>query len=233
MESKPWDVHVISSIHQDIGFLKSPETDLEMYANAYKKYVEIMERTPDPTYNSEFAYTVKYFIERYPEYKERLKRLIKAGRFSIGAQCSGFDPSFYSGEFIVRMISYAKVWLKNTFDYEPRFNHHADVPDFTPQIAQIYRKCEVDLFVYDRLGGEDASAPEYPGFWEKQEDWLLKKYFEKWGYDENGQQLAIYPGYWKSYLLSPLREPLFPKCLRMRYFCDIIYDMAILPLKTV
>jgi len=209
MESKPWDVHVISSIHQDIGFLKSPETDLEMYANAYKKYVEIMERTPDPTYNSEFAYTVKYFIERYPEYKERLKRLIKAGRFSIGAQCSGFDPSFYSGEFIVRMISYAKVWLKNTFDYEPRFNHHADVPDFTPQIAQIYRKCEVDLFVYDRLGGEDASAPEYPGFWEKQEDWLLKKYFEKWGYDENGQQLAIYLGYWKWKYKNPVKAPVY------------------------
>jgi len=197
-----WDVHVVPSIHQDISYMKSAEEDLQLYVTEYKEFLDAMDRDPTYCYSSEFAYTVRHYLESRPQDADRLTAAIRGGRFGVGAQCAGFDPSFYSGEFVIREIADAKVWLRRTFGYEPRFLHLADVPDFAPQLPQVLAGCQVDAFIYDRIGSPLPSPhfglPEYPGFWEKQNEELVQLYARFWGYDRRTRQFsAIHPDWWE------------------------------------
>jgi hypothetical protein len=198
-----WQVYVLPSIHQDISYLKTAAEDMQLYEDEYLKYLDLMEQDPTWCYSSEFAWTVRYFLDKHPGQKERLARFVQEGRFGITAQCSGFDPSFYSGEMIIREIAVAKDWLSKTFGYAPRAIDLADVPDFTPQLPQILRGCEVDLFLYTRAGGgrnrngSEQHIGEFPGMWELLDNELMQVAVLYFGQDhQTGELRALYPGYW-------------------------------------
>lgn len=201
---REWQVFVLPSIHQDISYQKSAEEDLQLFIDEYRKYLDLMDREPTWCYSSEFAYSVRHFLEMHPEEKDRLTRYVQAGRFGITAQCSGFDPSFYVGELVIREIAVAKKWLHDTFDYEPRTLHIADCPDFWPQLPQVLNACECDLFLCDRIGSGEGSRgnvlhiAEYPGMWERLDNEVMKITVWRMGYNQElGELDALYPGYWQ------------------------------------
>ncbi|MCX7030837.1 MAG: hypothetical protein NTU62_12060 [Spirochaetes bacterium] len=198
-----WLVYAMPSMHQDISYMKSAGEDLDLFVSEYLKYLDVMDREPTWCYSSEFAYAVRHFLERHPEQLERLRRHVRDGRFGITAQCSGFDPSFYPGEFIIRSVAVAKEWLRSRFDYEPRTLDLADVPDWSPQFPQILRGCEVDLLLVDRMGTGEGFAggvldcAEFPGLWETLDSEVLLVLIRRLGWDARaGESSALYPGYW-------------------------------------
>jgi alpha-mannosidase len=202
-QTREWHVYVLPSMHQDISYMKSAEEDLALFNSEYLKYLDLMDQEPTWCYSSEFAFAVRNFLEQHPDQRERLTRWVRAGRFGITAQCSGFDPSFYSGEFVIREIAVAKDWLDKTFGYAPRTLHLADVPDFAPQLPQILAGCEVDLFLCDRAGsgegqrGNVLHIGEFPGMWELLDNEVLKSLIGRMGVNrEIGEYQALYPHYW-------------------------------------
>jgi hypothetical protein len=204
-ERPSWLIYAMPSMHQDISYMKSAEEDLDLFVSEYLKYLDMMDREPTWCYSSEFAYAVRYFLEQHPEQKDRLTRHVRAGRFGITAQCSGYDPSFYTGEFILRGVAVAKEWLRRTFGYEPRTLDLADCPDWSPQFPQILKGCEVDLLLCDRMGtgegygGGVLDIGEFPGLWERLDNEVLQQgIVSRMGFDRaNGELAALYPGYWE------------------------------------
>jgi alpha-mannosidase/chitodextrinase len=149
-------VYVITGAHQDLA---GPDTWM-MYSNQLRDHIGLIERQPGVRFCMGNTFNVKHFLQVYPEYEDRLRRLMRQGKISSPAEWVDFEPGWYSGEFVVRSIAYAKYWLKSTLGYDSHWAHLNDVPSITPQFAQVLEKSDVSLLVannqrlgYPRAGG--------------------------------------------------------------------------------
>ncbi len=149
-------VYVITGAHQDIDNIN----DLMRYSAQLKDHIELIEKHPDVRFCMGNTYNVKYFLQVYPEYKNRLKALMQQGKISSPAEAVAFEPGWYSGEYLVRSVAYPKYWLKSELGYDTHWAHLNDVPSITPQFAQILKKSDVNLLVgnTNRLGYPPVSG---------------------------------------------------------------------------
>ncbi len=152
-------VYVITGAHQDLA----GEKNWMMYANQLKDHIELIERMPDARFCMGNTFGVKHFLSVYPEYKDRLKKLMRQNKISSPAEWVDFEPDWYSGEFLVRSIAYAKYWLESEVAHDSHWAHLNDTPSLTQQFAQILNKSDVSLLVGNnfRLGYPPVSGREF------------------------------------------------------------------------
>ncbi len=117
------------------------------YTEQIKDHIEFIEKNPDFSYSIGNTYNIQHFLETYPKYKPRLKKLMQKDRISAPALWVDLEPEWYTGEFLVRSVAYAKYFLKNEFGYDTKWSHLNDVPSITPQWAQILKKSDIDMLI--------------------------------------------------------------------------------------
>lgn len=182
-------LHIISSSHQDIAWMDSPEKCIVFRdANCITPALAMMAKDPAYSFTMENMLNLAEYLERHPERREEIARLTREGRMEWGATYNQPYESLLSGEQLARQAYFGRLWLKRTFpgaDAKVYFN--PDVPGRAAQMPQILAKAGIPYMIMSRY---------HEGFY-------------RWASPDGSSVLAYSPGHYgnaAAYLNAPPAE---------------------------
>jgi len=156
--------HIISSSHQDIAWMDTPEyCRHERVDNIIAPALDIMKTDKNYRFGMEQALNLKEFVEEYPERKNEVIERYKEGRFTWGATYNQPYEGMQMGEQLIREMYFGKLWIENNFaGIKEETAYNTDVPGRTLQLPQILAKSGTkNLFVSRmREGFYDWHSPD-------------------------------------------------------------------------
>jgi alpha-mannosidase len=145
-------LHIISSSHQDIAWMDSPEKCIVFRdTNVITPALAMMAKDPAYSFTMENMLNLAEYLERHPDRKEEIGRLTRDGRMEWGATYNQPYESLLSGEQLIRQAYFGRLWLKRTFpgaDAKVYFN--PDVPGRAAQMPQILAKAGIPYMLMSR-----------------------------------------------------------------------------------
>ena len=148
----PARLHIISSSHQDIAWMDSPEKCVVFRdEHCITPALVLMAKDPAYSFTMENMLNLAEYLERHPDRAEEIGRLTREGRMEWGATYNQPYESLLSGEQLVRQTYFGRLWLKRTFpgaDATVYFN--PDVPGRAAQMPQILAKAGIPYMVMSR-----------------------------------------------------------------------------------
>ncbi len=156
--------HIISSSHQDIAWMDTPEyCRHERINDIIIPALDVMKTDDAYHFGMEQALNLKEFIEAHPERKDEVINRCKEGRFTWGATYNQPYEGVQMGEQLIREMYFGKKWIKDNFkgcDTKTAFN--TDVPGRTLQFPQILAKSGVENLFVSRMkeGFYDWQSPD-------------------------------------------------------------------------
>jgi len=156
--------HIISSSHQDIAWMDTPEhCRAERINDIMIPALDLMKTDSAYHFGMEQALNLKELIEDHPERKDEVITRYKEGRFTWGATYNQPYDGMHMGEQLIREMYFGKKWIKDNFegaDANTAFN--TDVPGIALQFPQILAKSGVENLFLSRLkeGFYDWSSPD-------------------------------------------------------------------------
>jgi len=150
--AEPGRLHIISSSHQDIAWMDSPEKCIVFRdTNCITPALAMMAKDPAYSFTMENMLNLAEYLDRHPDRKEEIGRLTREGRMEWGATYNQPYESLLSGEQLIRQAYFGRLWLKRTFpgaDAKVYFN--PDVPGRAAQMPQILAKAGIPYLVMSR-----------------------------------------------------------------------------------
>ncbi|SFC79928.1 glycosyl hydrolase-related protein [Algibacter pectinivorans] len=145
--------HVISSSHQDIAWMDTPEVCRHERINEIiAPALDIMKTDGDYHFGMEQTLNLKEFIEEQPERKPEVLERYKEGRFTWGATYNQPYEGMQMGEQLIREMYLGKLWIKNNFDnVNEKTAYNTDVPGRSLQFPQILAKSGVENLFVSRM----------------------------------------------------------------------------------
>jgi alpha-mannosidase len=182
-------LHIISSSHQDIAWMDSPEKCIAYRdANCISPALAMMARDPAYCFTMENMLNLMEYLERHPDRTGEVARLTREGRLEWGATFNQPYESLYSGEQLVREAYFGRLWLKRTIPgADARVYFNPDVPGRAAQMPQILAKAGIPYMVMSRY---------HEGFY-------------RWASPDGSSILAYSPGHYgnaAAYLNAPPSE---------------------------
>jgi alpha-mannosidase len=182
-------LHIISSSHQDIAWMDSPEKCVAYRdANVITPALAMMAKDPGYSFTMENMLNLKEYLERHPERAEEVGRLTREGRMEWGATFNQPYESLLSGEQLVREAYFGRLWLRKTVPgADARVYFNPDVPGRAAQMPQILAKAGIPYLVMSRY---------HEGFY-------------RWASPDGTSVLAYSPGHYgnaAAYLNAPPAE---------------------------
>ncbi|MHC4445252.1 MAG: glycoside hydrolase family 38 N-terminal domain-containing protein [Planctomycetota bacterium] len=165
-------IHVIPHAHFDIDFPDVPAAQIDRQTRNIKKRLEYMRSGSGQTYTFDGTYTLRYFLDRYPEEGDFLRQMIKEGRIDLpGDVTGGLEMTMSQGESIVRNFVYGKVQQERLLGIQTDspFGWNIDNYGVCQQLPQILRKCDRKLLIIG--SGHDLHTPYRPDI-EKKADFI-------------------------------------------------------------
>ena len=158
-------ISILNFSHFDLSWLGTQEECLSQGARIIATALNEAERTPSYRFHIEYGIFIDYFLRIHPEETARLRRLMQNGQIEAGPIWTGLHNSHQPGETLVRNILYAKQFLRETLGVDPIGCTRSDLPDYSPQEAQIFAKCGVPFILLTRQGPRDQRL-----FWAESPD---------------------------------------------------------------
>ena len=156
--------HIISSSHQDIAWMDTPEVCRHERVNdIIAPALDIMKTDKEYYFGMEQALNLKEFVEEFPERKNEVLERYKEGRFAWGATYNQPYEGMQMGEQLIREMYFGKLWIKNNFDgIEEVTAYNTDVPARTLQFPQILAKSGTENLFVSRMreGFYDWHSPD-------------------------------------------------------------------------
>jgi alpha-mannosidase len=145
-------LHIISSSHQDIAWMDSPEKCIAYRdTNCITPALAMMAKDPAYSFTMENMLNLAEYLERHPERAEEVGRLTREGRMEWGATFNQPYESLLSGEQLVREAYLGRLWLKRTIPgADARVYFNPDVPGRAAQMPQILAKAGIPYMVMSR-----------------------------------------------------------------------------------
>ena len=145
-------LHIISSSHQDIAWMDSPEKCIVYRdTNCITPALAMMAKDPAYSFTMENMLNLAEYLERHPERAEEIARLTREGRMEWGATFNQPYESLLSGEQLVREAYLGRLWLKRTIPgADARVYFNPDVPGRAAQMPQILAKAGIPYLVMSR-----------------------------------------------------------------------------------
>jgi alpha-mannosidase len=148
----PFHLGIISSSHQDIAWMDSPE--------ACRKYrdehcitpaLEMMRANPDYRFVMENMLNLLEYIETHPDRRAEIERYTREGRLEWGATFNQPYESLMSGEELVRETYFGRRWIRKAMPgCDARVYFNPDVPGRALQMQQILSKAGIPYMVISR-----------------------------------------------------------------------------------
>jgi alpha-mannosidase len=208
----PFRLGIISSSHQDIAWMDSPE--------ACRKYrdehcitpaLEMMRRNPDYRFVMENMLNLLEYIETHPERRAEIERFTREGRLEWGATFNQPYESLMSGEELVRETYFGRRWIrKNMPGCDAKVYFNPDVPGRALQMQQILSKAGIPYMVISRyhegyyrwLSPDGSSVLAFtPGHYGNSSALLHAKGDE--GLDKLAAKLQTWGPYYKDRSIAP------------------------------
>ena len=147
-----WTIPILSSSHQDIAWMNSPEACIEYRdSHCITPALEMMAKNPDYCFVMENMLNLMEYIERHPDRREEILGFTREGRMEWGATFNQPYESLLCGEQLVRGAYYGRKWLKKNFPgCDARVYFNPDVPGRALQMQQILSKSGIPYMVISR-----------------------------------------------------------------------------------
>jgi alpha-mannosidase len=148
----PGSLHIISSSHQDIAWMDSPEKCIVFRdTNCITPALAMMAKDPAYSFTMENMLNLMEYVERHPERADEIARLTREGRMEWGATFNQPYESLYSGEQLIRQAYFGRLWIKRNFPgADARVYFNPDVPGRAAQMPQILAKAGIPYLVMSR-----------------------------------------------------------------------------------
>jgi len=145
-------LHIISSSHQDIAWMDSPEACVEYRdKHCITPALEMMRNSPEYCFTMENMLNLMEYLERHPESRDEILRFTREGRLEWGATFNQPYESLLSGEQLIRQTYFGRKWLKTNFPgCDARVYFNPDVPGRALQMQQILSKAGIPFMVISR-----------------------------------------------------------------------------------
>lgn len=155
----------IGHTHIDCAWLWTLKQTREKVQRSFSTVVELMRQYPEYRFMSSQAFLYQNLKEEAPETYERIKELIREGRWECeGAMWVEADCNLTSGESLVRQVLYGKRFFKQEFGVENHVLWLPDVFGYSAAMPQILRKSGVDWFVTSKISWNDTNKMPYDTF---------------------------------------------------------------------
>jgi alpha-mannosidase len=147
-----WTLHLISSSHQDIAWMNSPEACIEYRdTHCITPALAMMAQNPDYCFVMENMLNLMEYLERHPDRRDEIARYTREGRMEWGATFNQPYESLLSGEQLIRETYFGRKWLKKNFSgCDARVYFNPDVPGRTLQMQQVLSKAGIPYTVISR-----------------------------------------------------------------------------------
>ncbi|HYA49378.1 MAG TPA: hypothetical protein VEG35_06730, partial [Burkholderiales bacterium] len=180
---------IISSSHQDIAWMDSPEKCIEFRdRNVITPALALLAKDPGYAFTMENMLNLMEYLERHPDRRDEIARFTREGRMEWGATFNQPYESLLSGEQLVREAYFGRRWLKKNFPgCDARVYFNADVPGRSMQMPQVLAKAGIPYLVMSRY---------HEGFY-------------RWASPDGTSVLAYSPGHYgnaAAYLNAPPAE---------------------------
>ncbi len=145
-------LHILSSSHQDIAWMDSPEKCAVFRdANCITPALAMMAGDPAYTFTMENMLNLAEYLERHPERAGEIGRLTREGRMEWGATFNQPYESLLTGEALAREAYFGRLWLKRTIPgADARVYFNPDVPGRAAQMPQVLAKAGIPYLVMSR-----------------------------------------------------------------------------------
>ncbi len=153
------EVYVVPFSHLDLFWGGTREECLSRGNRIITRAIQLADRYP------EFRFLIEdqVFAENFTQSRrgspevERLKQLVKEGRFELAPKWASIYQNLPRGEATVRNMVYGKRHAREAFGVDPQVAHMGDIPGFTRQYPQILSKTGVPYMVMTRMGPPDKA----------------------------------------------------------------------------
>ena len=148
----PGKIYLMVSSHQDIAWMDSPEKciierDTMLLTPLFRR----AEADTSYRFDVENALLLKEYVQRHPESKDMIRRMLSDGQLSCGSSFIQPYEEMYSGEALVRQFYFGSRWLRKEFGYLSDTYFNPDVPGRTLQMPQILSKSGTRFMSVSRM----------------------------------------------------------------------------------
>jgi mannosylglycerate hydrolase len=160
-------VHIVPHMHWDREWYFSTEESRILLVNNMEEILEMLETNPDYPYyvlDGQTAILEDYFAVK-PENKERVKKLVEAGKLIIGPWYTQTDEMVVGGESIVRNLLYG---LKDCEEFGPSMSigYLPDSFGQSSQMPQILNGFDIKYSIFWRGTSERHGTDKTEFYWE-------------------------------------------------------------------
>lgn len=160
-------VHIVPHMHWDREWYFSTEESRILLVNNMEEILEMLETNPDYPYyvlDGQTSILEDYFAVK-PENKERVKKLVQAGKLIIGPWYTQTDEMVVGGESIVRNLLYG---LKDSeeFGSPMKIGYLPDSFGQSSQMPQILNGFDIKYSIFWRGTSERHGTDKTEFYWE-------------------------------------------------------------------
>ena len=161
-------VFAVGHTHLDTAWLWPIAETRRKFVRSVANQLELMERYPEHRFSASAAQHYEWLREDAPELFERVRELVKEGRWSaIGGAWVEADCNMSSGESLVRQYLYGQRWFERELGVRCREHWGPDTFGHPGTLPQILKACGIDRWLTQKLGWNQFTEPPHHSFvWE-------------------------------------------------------------------
>jgi alpha-mannosidase len=160
-------IHVIPQSHIDLSWHWNDDEALEMVRLTFEGHIELLENNHGYTYAQSQLVAYEWIEEFYPDLFNRLKKLIKEGRWVIvGGQWVEAAEMIISAESLARQFLIAQHYAREKFGVTALTAWSPDDGGHEANVPQLYKLAEIKNFIFKRPREKVFTLPQIPFRWE-------------------------------------------------------------------
>lgn len=164
----PVTAHCIGHTHIDVAWLWDLEQTREKVIRSFSSMLLLLEQYPPFKFFSSQPQLYKFLKEDYPSVYEKVKELIKCGRWEAdGGMWLESDCNIPSGESLIRQLVFGKRFFMEEFGVDSKILWLPDAFGYSAALPQIMEKCGIEYFMSTKISWSEVNKMPVDSFyWE-------------------------------------------------------------------
>ena len=183
MKNQEHKIHVASTFHHDIAYLKSCGDYLPRCYEIINRALELMEEDEGYHFAIEQVFLWRAYWEAFPEKRATLKKRAKEGRLTAAPGLYAVpDTNMTDGESMFMQAYFGKIWLDENLDMNPTNCLIADCWGHHAQLPQIMSQCGYEFYMFMRCIRPETREIGENFIWEGLDGTVIKTHWLRDGY---------------------------------------------------
>lgn len=154
-DAKQYSVHLVGHAHIDMNWLWGMEETTQVCKDTFHTVIKLMDMFSDFTFSQSQAFIYNAMQNIHPGLFAEIKKRVQQKRWDVTASSwVEMDLNLSRGESIVRQILYAKNYIQQELQVEPKVFWAPDTFGHPWTMPQILKKSGIDYYYFMRGGDE-------------------------------------------------------------------------------